>query len=78
MTAAAGGARGFYVGDYNTGDASEPMYATLTAPNGTNQSLTRSIPSDSLTTNWDGSSKAHTCQPQELGHRAANTATITR
>jgi hypothetical protein len=43
-----------YVGDFNTGDASETMYATLTAP-GTNQLLDLLNPARSLTTNFDDS-----------------------
>ncbi len=48
------GARILHVGDFNTGDASEPMYATLTAP-GTNQLIDTLNPARSLTTNFDGS-----------------------
>ncbi len=47
------GARILHVGDFNTGDASERMYATLTAP-GTNQLMDLLNPARSLTTNWDG------------------------
>ena len=47
-------ARILHVGDFNTGDASEPMYATLTAP-GTNQLIDPLNPARSLTTNFDGS-----------------------
>jgi hypothetical protein len=46
------GSRIVYVGDFNTGDASEPMYSILTAP-GTNQLIDLLNPSRSLTTNWD-------------------------
>jgi len=49
------GARILHVGDFNTGDASEPMYATLTAP-GTNQLIEPLNPLRSLSTNWDGNS----------------------
>jgi hypothetical protein len=49
------GARILHVGDFNTGEASEAMYATLTAP-GANQLLDPLNPSRSLTTNWDDSS----------------------
>lgn len=48
-------ARILHVGDFNTGDASEPMYSTLTSP-GTNQLIDLLNPSRSLTTNWDNSS----------------------
>jgi hypothetical protein len=48
------GARILHVGDFNTGDASEPMYATLTAP-GAGQLLDTLNPARSLTTNFDGS-----------------------
>ena len=41
-----------YVGDFNTGDASEQMYSILTAP-GTNQLMDLLNPARSLTTNWD-------------------------
>jgi hypothetical protein len=54
MTTLPAGARILHIGDFNTGDASEPMYATLTAP-GTNQLVDPLNPSRSLTTNWDGS-----------------------
>jgi hypothetical protein len=54
MTTLPAGARILYVGDFNTGDASEPMYATLTAP-GTNQLIDPLNPARSLTTNFDGS-----------------------
>jgi hypothetical protein len=47
-------ARILHVGDFNTGDASEMMYATLTAP-GTNQLVDLLNPARSLTTNFDGS-----------------------
>ena len=47
-------ARILHVGDFNTGDASEAMYATLTAP-GTNQLFDPLNLSRSLTTNFDGS-----------------------
>ena len=47
-------ARVLHVGDFNTGDASETMYATLTAP-GTNQLIDPLNPARSLTTNFDGS-----------------------
>jgi hypothetical protein len=45
-------ARVLHVGDFNTGDASELMYATLTAP-GTNQLLDPLNPARNLTTNFD-------------------------
>jgi hypothetical protein len=48
------GARILHVGDFNTGDASEPMYAILTAP-GTNQLIDPLNTARSLTTNFDGS-----------------------
>jgi hypothetical protein len=48
------GSRILHVGDFNTGDASEPMYATLTVP-GTNQLIDPLNPARSLTTNFDGS-----------------------
>ena len=47
-------ARILHVGDFNTGDASEIMYGILTAP-GTNQLMDPLNPSNSLTTNFDGS-----------------------
>jgi hypothetical protein len=47
-------ARILHVGDFNTGDASESMYATLTAP-GTNRLIDPLNPARSLTTNFDGS-----------------------
>jgi hypothetical protein len=47
-------ARVLHVGDFNTGEASEPMYGTLTAP-GTNQLVDPLNPARSLTTNFDGS-----------------------
>ena len=43
-----------YVGDFNTGDASEQMYSILTAP-GTNQLMDLLNPARSLTTNFDDS-----------------------
>jgi len=52
MTTLPVGARILHVGDFNTGDASEAMYGTLTAP-GTNQLIDPLNPSRSLTTNWD-------------------------
>ncbi len=52
MTTLPAGARILHVGDFNTGDASETMYATLTAP-GTNQLIDPLNPARSLTTNWD-------------------------
>ena len=52
MTALPPGARILHVGDFNTGDASEMMYGTLTAP-GTNQLIDPLNSSRSLTTNWD-------------------------
>jgi hypothetical protein len=55
MTALPFMARILYVGDFNTGDASEAMYSTLTA-SGTNQLIDLLNPSRSLTTNWDNSS----------------------
>ena len=53
MTTLPTGARILHVGDFNTGDASELMYAILTAP-GTNQLIDPLNPSRDLTTNWDG------------------------
>ena len=53
MTNLPAGARILHVGDFNTGDASEPMYGILTAP-GTNQLIDPLNPSRDLTTNWDG------------------------
>lgn len=47
-------ARILHVGDLNTGEASEAMYATLTAP-GTNQLIDPLNLARSLTTNFDGS-----------------------
>jgi hypothetical protein len=47
-------ARILHVGDFNTGEASEPMYSTLTAP-GTNQLLDPLNPVRNLATNFDGS-----------------------
>lgn len=55
MTTLPVGARVLHVGDFNTGEASELMYGTLTAP-GTNQLLDPLNPSRNLTTNWDDSS----------------------
>ncbi len=52
MTALPAGARILHVGDFNTGEAGEKMYGTLTAP-GTNQLLDPLNPLRSLTTNWD-------------------------
>jgi hypothetical protein len=54
MTTLPAGARILHVGDFNTGDASEKMYGTLTAP-GTNQLIDPLNPLRSLTTNFDGS-----------------------
>jgi hypothetical protein len=54
MTTLPAGARILHVGDFNTGEADEMMYATLTAP-GTNQLIDPLNPLRSLTTNWDGS-----------------------
>jgi len=54
VTTLATNARVLHVGDFNTGDASEAMYATLTAP-GTNQLIDPLNPARSLTTNFDGS-----------------------
>jgi len=54
LTSLPSGARILHVGDFNTGDASEKMYATLTAP-GTNALLDPLNPTRSLTTNFDGS-----------------------
>jgi len=54
MTTLPPGARILHVGDFNTGEASEMMYATLTAP-GTNQLTDPLNPARSLTTNFDGS-----------------------
>jgi hypothetical protein len=51
-------ARILHVGDFNTGEADELMYAILTAP-GTNQLLDPLNPADSLTTNWDGDVKSY-------------------
>ena len=48
-------ARVLYVGDFNTGDTSEPMYSTLITA-GTNQALDPVNPSGSTTLNWDGNS----------------------
>jgi hypothetical protein len=48
-------ARILFVGDFNTGDASEPMYSTLLAP-GANRALDPLNPSGSTTTNWDNNS----------------------
>jgi hypothetical protein len=53
MTTLSTNARVLHVGDFNTGDASETMYATLTAP-GTNQLIDPLNPARSLTTNFDG------------------------
>ena len=47
-------ARILHVGDFNTGDTSEPMYGTLTAA-GTNQLFDPLNPASLLTTNFDGS-----------------------
>lgn len=47
-------ARILHVGDFNTGEASELMYAILTAP-GTNQLVDPLNPLRDLTTNFDGS-----------------------
>ena len=57
MTTLLAGARILHVGDFNTGQASEKMYATLTAP-GANQLLDPLNPLRSLTTNWDDNSTA--------------------
>lgn len=54
MTTLPSTARILYVGDFNTGEASEPMYVTLTAP-GTNQLIDPLNPARNLTTNFDGS-----------------------
>ncbi len=54
MTTLPADARILHVGDFNTGDAGEKMYGTLTAP-GTNQLIDPLNPLGSLTTNWDGS-----------------------
>ncbi len=59
-------ARILHVGDFNTGDASEPMYATLTAP-GTNQLLDPLNITRSLTTNFDSSTA-----PANLTESAVN------
>ncbi len=55
MTTLPATTRILHVGDFNTGDASEPMYANLTAP-GTNQLLDPLNPLRSPTTNWDNNS----------------------
>lgn len=47
-------ARILHVGDFNTGETSEAMYGTLTAP-GTNQLFDPLNPASLLTTNFDGS-----------------------
>jgi hypothetical protein len=54
MTTLSTNARVLHVGDFNTGDASETMCATLTAL-GTNQLIDPLNPARSLTTNFDGS-----------------------
>lgn len=43
-----------HVGDFNTGEANEPMYSRLTAP-GTNQLIDPLNPARNLTTNYDSS-----------------------
>jgi hypothetical protein len=53
VTTLATNARVVHVGDFNTGDASEMMYVTLTAP-GTNRLIDPLNPTDNLTTNFDG------------------------
>lgn len=50
-------ARILYVGDFNTGDASEPMYGTLLAA-GTNQLIDPLNPGGLRTTNFDNSAAA--------------------
>ena len=57
MTTLPVGARILHVGDFNTGEANELMYGTLTAP-GTNQLIDPLNPLRDLTTNWDNSSPA--------------------
>jgi hypothetical protein len=54
MTTLPSTARILHVGDFNTGETTEPMYNTLTAP-GTNQLMDPLNPARSLTTNFDGS-----------------------
>jgi hypothetical protein len=58
------GSQIIHVGDFNTGDASEAMYGTLTAP-GTNQLIDPLNLARDLTTNWDNSSV-----PQDLTESA--------
>jgi len=55
VTTLATNARVLHVGDFNTGDAAEPMYLTLTAP-GTNQLIDPLNVARNLTTNFDSSS----------------------
>ena len=64
MTNLPAGARILHVGDFNTGEAGEPMYAILTAP-GTNQLIDPLNTARSLTTNWDNS-----LVPQDLTESA--------
>jgi hypothetical protein len=54
MLSLAAGSQILYLGDFNTGLASEPMYGILTA-SGTNQLIDPLNPSRNLATNFDGS-----------------------
>ncbi len=55
ITTLPAGAQILHVGDFNTGEAGEKMYGTLTAA-GTNQLVDPLNPLRSLTTNWDDNS----------------------
>ena len=63
-------ARILYVGDFNTGNAGEPMYSTIIAP-GVNQALDPINPSGDTNLAWDGSSPLNvkTYSPTSLHYR---------